>query len=1428
MRTSLPLMLLGFLFSFSAFAQLAVDANTLALWNFNNDQDTVVLDSSPSAIHGSANAVSLLNSPFGLGKARYFRDQTSFISFPIPQLNSALDLSSKSLWTIEMTILLTQVTTSTRNLYSGGGVVIEIQDGRLSAVVNSDGVSYGVKTDLQLQRNITYRITVSSTPTELGILVNNRVWASQSKEPNKKIKEDKGIQQSILIGGSQRDSIETASMGLQHGCALSDVGQVYCWGDNSDGQMGQGSFGFGSNIPLPVVNNAIAGKISSGSRFSCSANADKIFCWGSNDQLSLGVPGFQKAHTPVQVMNGVNVLSLKSADRHSCALMVGGTITCWGRNTEGQIGIGIFTDSQLPMNVPNLANVKKIAVGGNHTCAIDSGDRVLCWGSNSSGELGLGHNNNSSAPQTVQSLPGLAVDISAGANHTCALLDTNEIYCWGANDRGQLGIGQTSAGSSSPVLVTGIVPDVPRGIFSGIGSYTCAKLDTNRAKCWGDNSKTQLGIPANISFSTTAIDAGLTEVGNLYPGYQTTCFSKNRNLSCLGANDFGLLARGSFNPVATQSDSAALVFKQTFLPGFIDEVRVSKTLRLPITRPTFTAQFDPHVTTPNPTLQFQIASVVSLNNSSLSVRLNGYAVTGLNFSGLTLSGTLSNQLHPGSNRLAISVQDTFGNVGQILLELIYDPSTTGQGILQIATGVNNSCIVDDVGDVYCWGSNQWGQLGLETQVFSSSPVKNPFLNNIVKVVLSNGTLCALDGEGVVSCLGSNEFGQLGDESYFLQSRSIPASINFIHPVSDIFSGPNAFCVQSPEVQGLYCWGSNFNDNLGTIPGVNFFPVHAEGTDDAYSVSIASDHSCYIIGSDRSVYCRGLNNYGQLGDGTTTYSKDLVRSGLISGVTSLATATGVSCARNSFSQVYCWGQNHGGQFGRGDHPIIIHNPKPVPLPFPPPLPSPGPTPTPPPAPDQDDFYPEGSKTPAFSFYAQDASDIMLGDGYACSHVTDNRLKCWGTGSLGQLGSGNYESYYQGFTHSELYQQVSVTQSTVCVLNSQNAPYCWGSNFIGQAGTPFIGTIPSPTQVTTHTVVPPVLSKLASGEGNTCMKEGSTPMCWGSSKQGQLGIGNEILEPQLYPLMNPHNMDVIQTAIGYAHICHLTSAHAVVCSGQNEMWQTGYESDATLRVYGYTPVHNLPRSIQVEAGENFTCALSEVGEVWCWGNNLNGQLGEETVDYRSGTPVKVRGLSGVTQIDIGVRGFHACARKDDGTVWCWGSNAAKQISETGSGRYPFPAEVPALKNSIEIALGNNTTCGLSATGVVACSWYNFYGQAGIGNLSSNVGYHPVKSNVFFKAIRAGSNHMCGIGTDDDLYCWGRNSNGQIGNGTISKSFNLPQRVFQDVREVALGGDHTCVISKNNRLACWGYNGLGQFGNGTMADSSTPVFSDISKKR
>jgi alpha-tubulin suppressor-like RCC1 family protein len=283
--------------------------------------------------------------------------------------------------------------------------------------------------------------------------------------------------------------------GDEFACALMQDGSVKCWGLGESGQRGDGSFTTFGFTPGDVTGLTGASQVAAGYGHACALIVDgSIRCWGENreGQLGNGATADPGVAEPVTVTGVTGALAIATGAYHTCAIMPDRTVACWGRNDQGQLGDGTLTTSSTPVQVVTgsgpLTGAAALTAGGAHTCVLLVDADVKCWGENGNGQLGDGTNVLKRHPVRVNGVNAVAV--SAGWQHTCAVLADGTAACWGSNAFGQLGDG-TTTDALAAVPVRGLA-DV-RAISAGWWQHSCAVSGDGAAQCWGLNEWGQLG-----------------------------------------------------------------------------------------------------------------------------------------------------------------------------------------------------------------------------------------------------------------------------------------------------------------------------------------------------------------------------------------------------------------------------------------------------------------------------------------------------------------------------------------------------------------------------------------------------------------------------------------------------------------------------------------------------------------------------------------------------------------------------------------------------------------------------------------------------------------------------------------------------------------------------------------------------------------------
>ena len=500
--------------------------------------------------------------------------------------------------------------------------------------------------------------------------------------------------------------------GYLHSLALTSSGHVLAWGDNSVGQLGNGT-NTSSTIPVQVSlpAGAIATALASGRYHSLAlTSTHQVLAWGDNNRGQLGNGTNTNSTAPVQVSlpPGTAVTAIAGGSFQSLALTSAGQVLAWGSNNVGQLGNGTTTDSITPV-LASMPTVTAIASGSDHGLAIQLPPRppgpfgtASAWGYNGSGQLGNGTTANSSTPIQDGSYGFTA--IAGGGNHSLGVTPVGKVLAWGDNTYGQLGNG-TTTNSSTPILVnlpTGtIVTAIAAGPF-----HSLAVTSTGKVFAWGRNNLGQLGNGTLTNSSTpvsVSLPSGTTVTAVAAGAAHSLALTSAGKVLGWGADHDGQLGDGG---------CIGTCF------GF--SVPVSASLASGTT----------------------VTAIAAGANHSLARTSTGQVLAwGFNSSGQLGNGTTANALTP---------------VGVNL------PS--GTSVTAVSGGDAHSLALTSTGHVLAWGDNSSGQLGNGTTTGSLSPiaVSLPAGTTVTSIAGGGFHSLALTWMRQVLAWGNNQEGQLGN------------------------------------------------------------------------------------------------------------------------------------------------------------------------------------------------------------------------------------------------------------------------------------------------------------------------------------------------------------------------------------------------------------------------------------------------------------------------------------------------------------------------------------------------------------------------------------------------------------------------------------------------------------------------------------------
>ncbi len=346
------------------------------------------------------------------------------------------------------------------------------------------------------------------------------------------------------------DFVEISSGG-NHTCGITSNGELYCWGQNSWGQIGDGNIGNFLLSPVRIGDPEMTySQVSAGTDHTCAITSEnKLYCWGKGDEGRLGAGDQSTQYLPTPIDPLTLYSQISAGDRHTCGITTSGELKCWGSQSDGRLGNDSTTGFRGAPTSIDVGNIySQVAAGGSHTCALSGTGSLKCWGKNTSGQLGnaqAGETTEFSASPVEVSGEGEYIYVAVGGEHSCAITSDNALKCWGNNSRGQVGDGQGADPNTPQHIAAG-------HLFAGLASgdeHSCAITLTGELFCWGRGEEGQLGAGSGTSGEGPGNETIPAQIGVGYSsvtlGAMHSCGLSNDGLKCWGGNSSGQLGTGS-------------------------------------------------------------------------------------------------------------------------------------------------------------------------------------------------------------------------------------------------------------------------------------------------------------------------------------------------------------------------------------------------------------------------------------------------------------------------------------------------------------------------------------------------------------------------------------------------------------------------------------------------------------------------------------------------------------------------------------------------------------------------------------------------------------------------------------------------------------------------------------------------------------------
>ena len=714
-----------------------------------------------------------------------------------------------------------------------------------------------------------------------------------------------------------------------------------------------------------------------------------------------------------------------------CAVASTGTVKCWGNNSSGQVGSPagsshVFT----PTDVTGMSNAVEVAAGQTHACSLDDQGLVYCWGANAAGQLGSGDNNSTHVATAVMGLAAPAISIGVGSYHSCAVLDTNELACWGSGSLGALG--ENVASRNTANLVPGLSDDIE--VVAGGDEFTCALRSDGSVTCFGrspDGQAGAVGAPTQTCFGmppfqfcqttyqpvgpTTVTGFGTETAVAISTGVDHACaVLSDGTVACWGRNSAGQLGvAGGSNHVAT------------VVPGVSDAVAVAAG-----------ADHTCALTSTGSALCWGSNANGQLGDGTYTNRSSATAVVGLSGAVAITAGDRVTCAASSVGVVSCWGDNSTQQLGRGFSSTVLTPTAVtslGSGVTGIYGGGQHQCARIGSAELKCWGANVKSQIDASSTYSTPTPTAISGLVTgsvtISSVALGERHTCVGLSDNTMKCWGDNNLGQLGRGDNVVSGVPTSPTLTNVQ-VAKVFAGGNQSCLVTVDGDAM-CWGDNFFGQLGdgttTLRDVPMTVSMAGGVD-VVDIAVGYWHTCFTYtpsaGLGYGVRCVGRNHAGQLGLGNTTDRTTPTQvPGLDQGVSSIVAGMYHVCALMVDTTVKCWGGNGVSELGNGLR-VNLTSPNTV-------------------------------------AGLSNVLKLMVGDRHTCALLQSGGVSCWGANGLGQIGTGATSDLVGTPTSVSSVSAVTDLSGTgvdqmhgsTCVL-SGGAVSCWGSDGFGQAGQGYV--------------------------------------------------------------------------------------------------------------------------------------------------------------------------------------------------------------------------------------------------------------------------------------------------------------------------------------------------------------------------------------
>ena len=1214
--------------------------------------------------------------------------------------------------------------------------------------------------------------------------------------------------------------------GYLYSCGLQTDGTAWCWGRNLDGQLGNSAAANSEYSPVEVDGDGPWVRITAGGSHSCGIKADgTAWCWGddTNGQLGNGSATTGDQSSPVQVDDNGPWVAISAGNNFTCGLKADRTAWCWGTDANGELGNGaaVSADQSSPYQMDDAGPWSDISAGEGYACGLKTDGTAWCWGSDSAYRLGNGADGNQSSADQVSDA-GPWASITAGSYAiTCGIKTNGSGYCWGRDYFGALGIsGSGSKADPEPLADAG----------------PWSAETSNAYLYFGENAGAYFGAEGIEDAATTIVFGSKLIIGDTDTDGSTVTEMMRLDISGLTtfSTDFTALVDSdmtAWSQSSSASDSVKIKLQRATgseaSPTDVSDGDIIGAIKF-LSRSGGSLPSDSHAAiyaaingtvssnTVPADLYFSVDSAGSATGSSDFAILSdgkvavgatsatnelhvegrakfdkGYrfgedatcatgaddgviaydGAGGLEFcasggtTGLTSSANLTGSDENESAKVAYgwgagaayklqNFVTTSANVSTPMLTAnIY-------GVKKITSqGGAASCALNNQGEIWCWGDETSGGLGNgSTGGTQQRPIIVDHPDGLRWIDYDNhvGGICAIDAARDMYCWGEGSAGEMGDGAS--SDNTTPDIVGAIgtYEWASVGSGRLNVCAVTTDGTG-YCWGAGSNGQIGNGASATVNTPQAVSGGHTWDHIDAGEYITCGVTTDGDGYCWGRNEEGGVGNGAGTGDYDtpqLLGVGIKWDHISVGRDV---CGVTVDNTMLCWGRLADNFAGLGND-IIAERPWPVPM---------------------------GAGIKWEKVYAGYNND--------CAISIEGKIYCWGDSNtllgMGVTSPGD-QTYPQEIVNDLRFSDVTVGFANVFGVtdpDKSKISYAtgWGDDTgyqIGNDDTAADATVPKLVWGQNDWI------KLARGEDHSCGIDMNQDLyCWGTNGAGQLGINNTTTEEA--PTQENLGLKWLDVTAANEITCAIDTKRDAYCWGDNTGVSgrigdgtTGSDRDEPTKVIGGH------KWVQIDAGDQVVCGVVSNGDGYCWGTELTAEAGNGSGDTDTlDEPTIVADSHKWQKIltNVGPEST-TCGLDTSGAAWCWGKDATYGSVGDGGGASATASQSPvAVAGSFVFTDigGGGPYCGIDENQDAYCWGRNTSGELGIGSTggTNDEPATAVTGSHKWVKIEGGDSYMCGLTSEDRVYCWGEGDNYRLGNGATSDQSN-PTLVFTADTKVA----------------------------------------------